>query len=181
MRVKLSLAFSFSFNTLTGTHLPALLILSFEKKYDPYPVHHFMRNHPMIPIVAVILYGVFIILGKQYFYNRPAWNWRSAMALWNLSLSVFSWVGMARTLPQLVHNLTHLSVRDNLCEDPRITYGSGSSGLWVQLFILSKFPYVYVPGCLWFAPSHYCKYTHTDDCLLLLFCKHCWTGDSLIR
>jgi ABC-type thiamine transport system ATPase subunit len=33
------------------------------------------------------------------------------MTLWNLSLSVFSWVGMARTLPQLVHNLTHLSVR----------------------------------------------------------------------
>ena len=25
----------------------------------------------------------------------------------------------------------------------RITYGSGSSGLWVQLFVLSKFPYVH--------------------------------------
>ena len=28
----------------------------------------------------------------------------------------------------------------NLCLDPRSMYGSGSTGLWVQLFILSKLP-----------------------------------------
>jgi len=104
-------------------------------------------------------------------------------------LSVFSWIGMARTLPQLLHNLYYMSVRDNLCMDrkyltlvsfslsvdseaeecdkfafhttfaslslahpaflvvfaiatttARVTYGSGSTGLWVQLFVLSKFP-----------------------------------------
>ena len=138
--------------------------------------------------------------------DRPAWNLRGLMALWNLSLSVFSWVGMFRTLPQLLHNLYYSSLRDNLCLDreyfflslssdgswhsertwirihswschlmrcelgdfnnsypfhewyltpflfsdfdhylviriaARVTYGSGSSGLWVQLFVLSKFP-----------------------------------------
>ena len=62
------------------------------------------------------------------------------MAAWNLGLSLFSWMGMFRTLPQLLHNLTTMSIRDNLCLDPTETYGSGSTGLWVQLFILSKFP-----------------------------------------
>lgn len=94
----------------------------------------------MIPIIAVVLYGVFIILGREYFKNRQPWNWRTSMAFWNLGLSVFSCIGMMRTLPQLLHNLSTMTLRDNLCADPRATYGSGSTGLWVQLFILSKFP-----------------------------------------
>ena len=111
-----------------------------EKKYDPMPVLNWMRDHPMVPIFAVTLYCVLIFGGQHLMRNKPAWNWRRSMAVWNLSLSLFSWFGMFRTLPQLMHNLYYMSVRDNLCLDPRVTYGSGSSGLWVQLFILSKFP-----------------------------------------
>jgi len=115
---------------------------NFEKKYDPDPVWKWMCEHPMIPVAAVSMYGFLIVWGQHVMKKRPAWNWRNAMAVWNLSLSVFSWIGMFRTAPQLVNNLYYMSIRDNLCEDPRATYGSGSSGLWVQLFILSKFPYV---------------------------------------
>ena len=61
-------------------------------------------------------------------------------ALWNLGLSLFSWIGFFRTMPHLLHNLTHFSVRDNICRDPEAMFGSGSTGLWVQLFVLSKFP-----------------------------------------
>jgi len=96
----------------------------------------------MIPIYTCLAYVVLIFGGQQLFKSRQAWDWRRSMAMWNLSLSIFSWIGMARTAPQLAHNLYHMSIRDNLCLDPRSTYGSGSTGLWVQLFILSKFPYV---------------------------------------
>mmetsp|Transcript_62371 Transcript_62371/g.184556 ORF Transcript_62371/g.184556 Transcript_62371/m.184556 type:complete len:250 (-) Transcript_62371:227-976(-) len=99
-----------------------------------------MQTHNAVPILACFLYGAFIILGQKYFKNREPLKWRKALAFWNLSLSAFSWVGMARTLPQLLHNLYHLSLRDNMCTNPEITFGSGSTGLWVQLFILSKFP-----------------------------------------
>lgn len=67
-------------------------------------------------------------------------TWKQAA--WNLLLSLFSFVGLIRTLPQLIYNLTSMSIRDNFCKDPAVTFGSGSSGLWVQLFILSKFPWV---------------------------------------
>ena len=66
----------------------------------------------------------------------------SQQAAWNFALSLFSWIGTFRTLPQLLHNLASVSIRDNFCQDPAVTFGSGSSGLWVQLFILSKFPWV---------------------------------------
>jgi len=115
---------------------------SFEVKYDPVLVRDWMVSNPWCPILAVILYGVFIGIGKSYFESRPAWNWRNSMALWNLGLSVFSFLGFLRTAPQLFHNLLNYSITENLCFDPESHFGSGGTGFWVQLFCLSKFPYV---------------------------------------
>jgi hypothetical protein len=65
------------------------------------------------------------------------------MALWNLGLSVFSFIGLLRTAPQLLHNLLNYSITENLCFDAESHFGSGATGFWVQLFCLSKFPYVF--------------------------------------
>ena len=113
---------------------------SYEKFYDPIPLLNWMKGQPGIPVAACVLYAVSIYYGQAFFAKRDRWNWRYTLAFWNLFLSTFSLVGMLRTAPHLIHNLTHLSFRDNMCLDPRTTYGSGSTGLWVQLFILSKFP-----------------------------------------
>lgn len=114
--------------------------LPFEKFYDPAGTLVWMQDRPMIPIVACILYVVLILVGRALFKNNPAWSWRKILAAWNFSLSLFSWIGAFRTAPQLYYNLTTYTLRDNLCDDPAALYGSGSTGLWVQLFILSKFP-----------------------------------------
>lgn len=111
-----------------------------EKYYDPMPVLYYMQNNTMIPILALVAYAAFIVFGKQAMATKEPWQWRKYLALWNFSLSLFSWIGAFRTAPQLIHNLTTMSLRDNLCSDARIAFGSGSTGLWVQLFILSKFP-----------------------------------------
>ena len=133
--------------SMVGSHLTGLYLTyfqnaneRFEKKYDPKAVIAWMSEHNMVPVFAVALYAILIFGGQHLMTKREPWNWRRGMAAWNLGLSVFSGIGMCRTLPQLIHNLATMSVRDNLCMDPRITFGSGSTGLWVQLFILSKFP-----------------------------------------
>jgi elongation of very long chain fatty acids protein 6 len=102
-----------------------------------------MVDNPWVPIVAITLYGVGTIYGRSHFKNKPAWDWRGTMAIWNLFLSTFSAIGFVRTLPQLIHNFTHYTVTENLCFDPESNFGSGATGLWVQLFCLSKMPYVY--------------------------------------
>lgn len=104
-----------------------------------------MVENSWVPISAVALYGIGILGGQAYFRNRPAWNWRRSMALWNLFLSVFSAIGFVRTAPHLIHNFLHYSVSQNLCFDPESNFGSGATGLWVQAFCLSKFPYVVIP------------------------------------
>jgi elongation of very long chain fatty acids protein 6 len=111
-----------------------------EKFYDPIPILNWMQERPIVPIASIVGYCIFCIVGRKVMANREAWKWRKFLAVWNFSLSLFSWIGALRTAPQLYHNLTTMSLRDNLCVDPQISYGSGSSGLWVQLFVLSKFP-----------------------------------------
>jgi hypothetical protein len=115
---------------------------SFELAHDPVIVRDSMVSSPWVPIIVVTLYGLGCIGGRMYFKDRPAWDWRRTMALWNLGLSVFSFVGLIRTLPQLIHNYTNYTVTENLCIDPESNFGSGATGLWVQLFCLSKIPYV---------------------------------------
>jgi len=118
----------------------AKLYLPFEKYYDPASTLLWMQDRPMIPIWACILYAVLIVFGRSYMANRPAYSWRKVLAAWNFSLSLFSWIGAFRTAPQLYYNLMSYSLRSNMCDNPAVLYGSGSTGLWVQLFILSKFP-----------------------------------------
>lgn len=115
-------------------------LYSWEKNYDPLPVLDWMQRHPSVPIASVIAYAILIVVGKSAMKKNDAWKWRGILSFWNLGLSLFSFIGAFRTIPQLMHNLTYMSLRDNLCRDPEETYGTGSSGLWVQLFVLSKFP-----------------------------------------
>mmetsp|Transcript_17218 Transcript_17218/g.20658 ORF Transcript_17218/g.20658 Transcript_17218/m.20658 type:complete len:310 (-) Transcript_17218:220-1149(-) len=116
------------------------LYSSHELNYDPVPVRDWMKDRPIIPIAAIIAYGLFCYFGQAYFKDRKAWSWRTALSFWNLGLSTFSLIGFMRTAPMLLHNLQHWSLEQNICNEPESMYGSGSSGLWVQLFVLSKFP-----------------------------------------
>lgn len=113
---------------------------TFEKFYDATFLFEWMRDRPLLPIVACVLYGIAIVVGRAYFSTRPAWSWRRALAMWNLSLALFSTAGAFRLVPHLIHNLTSYPFRELLCSDPRLMYAGGSTGLWLQLFILSKFP-----------------------------------------
>lgn len=106
----------------------------------PTEIHRWMGEHPEYPIVAVLLYAALIFGGRSYFESRQPLNWRGTMAMWNLGLAVFSGIGVFRTMPQLLHNLMHYNMQEIFCYDPESQFGSGSTGIWVLLFILSKFP-----------------------------------------
>jgi len=113
----------------------------FETKYNPLQVLFDMKNNSFIlPTAAICIYMVGAFFGRRYMQNRDPWQWRNQLACWNFGLSLFSWIGASRTIPQLIFNLQNMSFRDNMCLPPDRTYGVGSTGLWVQLFVLSKFP-----------------------------------------
>jgi hypothetical protein len=111
-----------------------------------------MVKNPWLPVAAILLYGIFIKVGRAYFHNREPWSWRRTLAIWNLCLSVFSFIGFSRVAPHMIHTWYHYSISEFFCFDPEHTYGSEpSTGLWLVLFVLSKFPYVLrcVASLLW--------------------------------
>jgi len=114
--------------------------LDYEKTFDASTGIHFANEHPLIPIGLVFGYMMFCFYGRRYMATREPYDLRMPLAYWNLSLSIFSFIGMLRTVPHLLHNLHIMTITENLCTDPNTTFGSSASGLWVQLFIYSKIP-----------------------------------------
>ncbi len=108
--------------------------------HDPASGINFAKNHPFIPIGIVTLYLWLCYYGKIFMSLREPLDLRKPLAYWNLMLSTFSFVGMFHTIPTLIHNLRTMSLTENLCIEPRASFGMGACGLWVQLFIYSKIP-----------------------------------------
>lgn len=121
---------------------PALgkITTHWENNYNVNTILIWMIGHPMVPIITAAMYLAVVAVGPMLMKQREAMNWRKSMAIWNLSISLFSAIGFTRVLPQLLHNYATAGVRHNFCADPLESYGQATTGLWVCLFVLSKFP-----------------------------------------
>jgi hypothetical protein len=118
------------------------LYTEYEKRYDVFPVLHWMEKHWEVPLLAVLLYLAAIALGRRYKAAIKQMNLplRKPMAAWNFTLAAFSAIGLLRTAPHLLHMLASTPFEATVCENPVDRWGVGATGLWVQLFILSKLP-----------------------------------------
>lgn len=121
--------------------------MSWEKEYYQnygYKIHEFISGGStlasLLPPMIVALYLLSIVFGQRYMKDQKPWEWKKKLALWNLFLSLFSFMGMVRMVPPLIYMSQTKSIRSNMCDDPYATWLSGSTGTWVQFFILSKIP-----------------------------------------
>lgn len=101
------------------------------------PVREWMKEHPEVPLIAVTLYALFLYFGTKYMENREPFKWRKGLAAWNLFLTIYSGISVLRGVHPL-YNYATLPLKENLCTDHRTMYG-GASGLWVIIFVWSKF------------------------------------------
>ena len=125
--------------TQIDNYLP-YLYTSFEKGYNTMPAINFAKDNYMMPYVLVCLYMLSIFYGKQYMKNREPYQLTNYLATWNATLSIFSLIGALRTTPELLYLLSNQSFNELICTDSTNTWGTGSCGLWVQLFVFSKVP-----------------------------------------
>jgi hypothetical protein len=116
------------------------LYLPFEINYDTHPGTEFARTHWVVPVGAVLFYMAAIYLGTKYMATRPRMDLRYKLAYWNALLSLFSFVGALRTVPDLMYRLGTEDLSASLCTEAGRSWGAGATGLWVQLFIFSKLP-----------------------------------------
>ncbi|ODN05585.1 putative fatty acid elongation protein 3 [Orchesella cincta] len=116
---------------------PPVFTSSWWEKVDDPGWKTYMRLHKNIPFYAAIVYLVVIFGLKAYLKNRPAFELRKPLVVWNWTLGIFSMIGFYRMSQELVHVLSlpngfHKSVcvREGLNEP---------LAFWAVLFALSKF------------------------------------------
>uniref|UniRef100_A0A2M4CSC8 Elongation of very long chain fatty acids protein n=1 Tax=Anopheles darlingi TaxID=43151 RepID=A0A2M4CSC8_ANODA len=85
------------------------------------------------------IYMAVIFGGQWYMQNRPRFELRGLLAIWNTLLAMFSIMGAFRTAPELVHVLRHYGLFHSVCV-PSFIEHDRVSGFWTWLFVLSKLP-----------------------------------------
>uniref|UniRef100_A0A336LP70 Elongation of very long chain fatty acids protein n=1 Tax=Culicoides sonorensis TaxID=179676 RepID=A0A336LP70_CULSO len=85
------------------------------------------------------IYMLVIFGGQNFMLNRPRFELRGVLALWNTMLAMFSIMGVCRTAPELLHVLRHHGVFHSVCV-PSFIEQDRVSGFWTWLFVLSKLP-----------------------------------------
>ena len=91
----------------------------FEKNYEVNVWHQWSKDTwPHVPLALCAIYLVAIFGGKHYMKDHePAGNTnRAFLAAWNLLLSTFSFMGMFRTVPHLMHNIFNNTLQENVCQ-----------------------------------------------------------------
>ena len=78
--------------------IPNLLNLPFEKSFTSNDPVEFTKNNYWIAISCVTAYILFITLGSKYMKDKAPFDLKVPLAMWNAALSIFSFIGMCRTV-----------------------------------------------------------------------------------
>lgn len=102
-------------------HYPVLdpLYTRYEKNFYASTYVKFAQDTwPVLPLALCGMYALMIIVGTKVMASRPKHEWKTALACWNLMLSIFSFCGMIRTVPHLLHNVATLPFKVGTPLDP---------------------------------------------------------------
>lgn len=117
----------------------APLYLPIENRYRGGHVLHFSRQIALFGPCVCLFYVMVVWAGQKYMSTRKAFDLRGLLRIWNLFLAIFSFMGAIRTFPHILHMIYHSGIPSIICSPPAFTFGHGACGLWVLLFVYSKY------------------------------------------
>ena len=127
--------------------LRALYPFEMEQRMDVSMFVDFARDNQWIAWTAVCFYLVYVFWSNYKNKNtntRPTRHsiWMNQfLPLWNLSLSLISFIGACRLIPEVWFQISYrtLSYSDLLLRDGEELGGQGASGFWLMVFIYLKY------------------------------------------
>jgi len=161
-------------------HFPQIefLYTQFEKDFRSDMLTKWCDDNWWLPLTLISLYCVMIYAGPIVMKDRKKFDWKYPLALWNAGLSLFSFMGVLRTVPHLLHNLYRFNFDDNICQNAAETYGHGACGFWVMLFIFSKIPELIDTVFIVFRKSKLIFLHWYHHITVLAFCWHAYATES---
>eukprot|EP00929_Paragymnodinium_shiwhaense_P001237 TRINITY_DN101463_c0_g1_i1.p1 TRINITY_DN101463_c0_g1~~TRINITY_DN101463_c0_g1_i1.p1 ORF type:complete len:394 (+),score=75.31 TRINITY_DN101463_c0_g1_i1:89-1183(+) len=113
--------------------------LPFEKAFFGPDWTRMTRACYWIGHATAVLYLIGMWAGEKAMKDLKPFDLKAPLNLWNLFLAVYSLCGAIRTVPHLLASISTYGVDYTLCRAAAAAYGSGPVGLWVMLFIYSKY------------------------------------------
>ncbi|CAE8678033.1 unnamed protein product [Polarella glacialis] len=149
----------------------------FEKEFIGATLTKWCREHWYLSIVVSGLYLVLLSAGTAWMKDKEAFNLKAPLAVWNLFLAVFSFCGMVRTVPHLIAMGSEYGFMYTVCRAATISYGNGPAGLWVCLFIFSKYVELIDTWFLVVRKRNVGFLHWYHHCTVLLYCWHAYVWE----
>ena len=112
----------------------------YEKNFDPQKSIEFANKNVKLPFLIVGIYLLLIIEGNKYMKYKKPYHLKQALTIWNGILCIFSFIGSIKTTPELIDQLFSKNFHNTICDSSRESWGTGTTGFWVMLFVYSKIP-----------------------------------------
>ena len=120
--------------------LSKLISTDYELNWDAFSSWTVHFRETWYTCVAVsVLYLIAIPVGQRMMANRPAFDLKYPLFLWNLGLAIFSIMGVLHVVPSFLYGMATNGPMYYLCRNASVGYGRGPLGFWCILFVLSKY------------------------------------------
>lgn len=91
-------------------------------------VQNWMRNWWWLSLLYALFYIIAVFLGRSWMNKKQIkYELRQPLILWNASLTIFSFWGACRCVPELIYSLKQHGFMYSICDT---TYMKGISGFW---------------------------------------------------
>lgn len=90
-------------------------MFKFEEKFSHVKTRELMLNYWTSGFYLCAIYMILIFSIQNYMKDRPKFNLRKFLVVWNTCLAVFSILGASRTLPELLHVLKNFGIYHSVC------------------------------------------------------------------
>lgn len=110
-------------------------IYPLEFLWNPSFILMFFNKYWPISFLIVALYVIAIFMIQKIMKERPPFQLRNCLILWNLFLAIFSFVGLFRFGQEFLYVLGKRSFQDSIC----LSFSpEGPAAFWALCFALSK-------------------------------------------
>ncbi|XP_062436438.1 elongation of very long chain fatty acids protein 3 [Rhea pennata] len=116
--------------------LPLLRQHDFERRFDEREAMRWMRDNWQKTFLFAVAYMVLIFSGQRVMKERTGYKLRTVLALWSLSLALFSAIGTHRSWKYVAFVLSTEGFKQLVCD--QTFYIHPTTKLWAYLFVLSK-------------------------------------------
>lgn len=106
-----------------------------ERSFDVEGVRKWSDDIKHVAAFASIIYVILTFGVRTYLKDRPGYQLRGPLFLWNVGLGMFSILGAIRTVPELVGLLGKHGWMHSICDS---SFYHGQTGVWAYAFVFSK-------------------------------------------